>query len=121
MDPEPNDLPEQAIVVDPATGSASGRLTSSADIDTYVVDIDEALATGLVDIVMSWADGQARTLCLQTEERVQVGCEDAYEEVALRGVLVPQGRYLLIVRGAGGPRRPVSPRGHALGDPAASP
>ncbi|MET0772788.1 MAG: hypothetical protein ABWZ82_06875, partial [Candidatus Limnocylindrales bacterium] len=102
VDREPNDLPEQAIVVGAATEGVSGRLTSAADIDSYLVDIDAALATGLVDIALTWNDGLLRTFCLQTAERVQIACEDGYEGVALRGVLVPEGRYLLVVRGAGG-------------------
>ena len=98
----PTTRPSLAIVVDPVDAGTSGRLTSSADIDTYLVDIDAALATGMVDLTLSWTDGLLRSLCLLTEEGVQIGCEDGHEGVALRGVLVPQGRYRMVVRGAAG-------------------
>ena len=102
IDPEPNDTPDLALTVDPSTRMASGRLTSSADVDQFRVDIDAGLAAGLVDIVMAWADGGLRTLCLTTESGTRLACGDSRDEVVFRGLLIAEGRYLLTVSGDGG-------------------
>lgn len=102
IDLEPDDAPGQAHVIDPSTRTATGRLTSPADVDQYLVDVDATLATGLVDVELTWSDGLVRTLCVATETRVRLDCGDGVGEVAFRGLLIPEGRYLLTVSGAGG-------------------
>ncbi len=102
IDREPDDAPEQAHIIDPETLTAIGRLTSDTDVDQYVVDIDATLATSLVDVGLAWADEGERQLCLATESGLRIGCEYGRAEVALRGLLIPPGRYLLTVSGDGG-------------------
>lgn len=101
VDREPNDTPASALALDQASG-ATGRLTSDADVDLYLMDVDEALSAGLVDVDLAWGDGSARSLCLATAEGTRIACQDGLGEVALRGLLVPAGRYLVGVSGEGG-------------------
>jgi Mg-chelatase subunit ChlD len=101
IDGEPNDLPEQAAVIDPATLTATGRLTTSADVDQLLVDVDAALANGLVDVQLSWGDGMLHTLCVATGEGTRIACQDGLDEVTFRDLLIPQGRYLVTVSGEG--------------------
>ncbi|MEZ4597345.1 MAG: hypothetical protein R3C32_11310 [Chloroflexota bacterium] len=56
VDAEPNDTPQLALPLDPTSGS-TGRLTSDADVDQYLVDLDETLAAGLMDVTLAWGDG----------------------------------------------------------------
>lgn len=98
-DREPNDLPEQALAMDPATLAATGRLTGAPDVDHYAFDLDAADAANLVDVSLDWAGGMARSLCLSTEAGSQVACVEGEAGLDFSGLMLPAGRYLLAVTG----------------------
>jgi hypothetical protein len=101
VDAEPNNAIEQAVLLDPATRTTTGRLTSDGDIDRFWVDVDAALADGLVDIALTWSGGRERQLCLANTEGGTIACESARDDIVLRGILLAAGRYLLSVDGDG--------------------
>ncbi len=100
-DPEPNDMQEKAISLDPATPVGHGRLTSNDDVDMYQFDVDAALSAGLVDIGLTWSGGLDHSLCLATESGSPIGCQQDVAAASFAGLLLPVGRYLLKVSGYG--------------------
>jgi hypothetical protein len=103
VDPEPNDVQEQAVVLDPATLTATGRLTSDGDRDRYWADIDRSRTDELTDISLTWSDGRQRGLCIGDDQGSTIACGSGSDGIQLRGLLLSAGRYLLTVDGSGGP------------------
>lgn len=99
IDPEPNDTAAFAVPLDPASRSAHGRLGRDTDIDSYVFEVDEALAASLIDIVLSWSDGQPRSLCLGSESGQQVQCREGRTGTMLSDLRLDPGRYTLAISG----------------------
>ncbi|MBX3031377.1 MAG: hypothetical protein KF809_14610, partial [Chloroflexi bacterium] len=102
VDLEPNDEREQAVVIDPTTLTATGRLTSDRDVDRFVVDLDAAQVQGLVDVTLDWTDGAKRQLCLYTADDTQIACADSKDRITFPALMLAPGRTQLRVDGARG-------------------
>ena len=100
VDSEPNDAPEQALLLAPDT-PAHGRLTSDLDIDRYGFDVTSSFAGHLVDIDLSWPEGPGRQLCLSTDDGTRIGCLEGERRITFAGMLLSAGRYLLDISGKG--------------------
>ncbi|MET0773251.1 MAG: hypothetical protein ABWZ82_09220 [Candidatus Limnocylindrales bacterium] len=98
-DPEPNDEPTQAVRLDPTSRVMRGRLTSADRRDRFVLVVDEALATRLLDVRLLWRDRIRRDVCLEDAEGRELQCRSGDQGVALPGLQLAEGSYLLEVRG----------------------
>ena len=98
-DPEPNDDPAQAVPLDPTTRIARGRLTSADRRDRFALTVDEALAQRLLDVRLLWRDQVRRDLCLEDAEGRELQCRSGDRGVALAGLHLAEGAYMLQVRG----------------------
>lgn len=103
VDPEPNDDVDAAIVMDPVSLTAIGRLTSDRDRDRFWADVDRSRTDELTDITLTWGDDRTRQLCIGDAQGSNIACGTGSAAVELRGLLLTAGRYLLAVDGSGGP------------------
>lgn len=125
VDPEPNDDPGLATLLDPAHPVVRGRLAGSDARDRYLLTVDDPLADQLLDVRVLWRDGPPRELCLEDLDGNAIQCRSGEQGASLPGLRLDPGRYLLDVSGdpAAGSHYllRVDPVGAARGDFEAEP
>ncbi len=99
-DPEPNDTPMTAVLLDPAAGPVRGRLAIDRDSDFYRLPVDAARAATQLDIALTWASGPPRQLCLYRDAAIVLQCRDGSTAAAvLSNLQLAPGNYTLEVLG----------------------
>jgi hypothetical protein len=105
-DAEPNDRTENAVVMDPATPLARGRLYPAGDRDQFRLTIPADAAPTLRDIKVLGPDDLRRQVCITTPDGQSLQCREAIGGVALRSLVLAPGDYVVTVSGDPDPDRP---------------
>ena len=95
-DPEPNDVADRAVPLEPGITSVPGRLAAHADRDIFLLPVDAARAASQQDIVLVSSGGLSHQVCLAG---VLVQCRSGVGEVRLSNLLLVPGDLLLEVTG----------------------
>ncbi|MBX3030830.1 MAG: VWA domain-containing protein [Chloroflexi bacterium] len=105
-DPEPNDEPADAVVLQPGQMTIRGRLTEGDTRDRYRFTVDATLGDVLLDMRLLWRDGPPRDLCIETLDGSAIQCRNGDTGVALSGLRLAPGDYLLDIDGDPAPFSP---------------
>jgi hypothetical protein len=104
-DPEPNDLPSQAVPLDAHQPVARGRLYPANDRDTWLLRIPAGAPEMLRDLKLRSEGSAQRRMCLSTLDGSELQCRDGEGGAVMRSVALAPGDYVLSVSGDADPEQ----------------
>jgi len=109
---EPNDTAATGMTIQPSGDSTSvnGRLATSDDsaddVDTYMLNVDDAHAGRYLELRLLWKDGPSCKLCLSDAAGASLVCIEGDHGAAMHDIVLAKGAYTLAVTGTEDPAHP---------------